>query len=373
MLLLPLNKLYNMGLFELIIALYIGAIIYCANLADLNNTSALAANISYSILPPYGILVRRMLFGLIGMVVLFGIYAARILMLDLTAAQMQELGISPSAATPSSVIFIIVLTVVVGGLSFLLTQSPRIRQRISFLFGNQTRYNPDSLLHLVALVLALCLVGYLFTNFVIGGGLSGVAESVEENGISISSLIFQGVIFVIIACLGVGLAIRRTLPQALERLGLQRPTPQNVLLGVIVGSGLIVLSLIMTHIWMSLVTPEQYAQQSAAAAQIDNQFNTVQAVFLLALSSAVSEEILFRGALQPVFGVVLTTVLFVLFHDQYTLTPAMLIILVVGSGLALLRRYQSTTSAIIAHFVYNFVPIALVILLPRVAQLLGLS
>jgi membrane protease YdiL (CAAX protease family) len=55
------------------------------------------------------------------------------------------------------------------------------------------------------------------------------------------------------------------------------------------------------------------------------------------------------------------------------LTPAMLIILVVGSGLALLRRYQSTTSAIIAHFIYNFVPIALAILLPQAAQLLGLS
>jgi membrane protease YdiL (CAAX protease family) len=373
MLLLPLNKSHNMGLFELIIALYIGAIIYCANLADLNNKSALEATPSYSFLPPYGIVVRRMLFGLIAMVVLFGIYAARILLLDLTTAQMQDLGINPSAATPSSALFIIILTVIVGGASFLLVQSPRIRQRISLLFGRQTRYNPESQLHLVAMVLALCLVGYLFTNFVIGGGLSGVAASVEENGISISSLIFQGIIFIIIACLGVGLAIRRTIPETLERLGLLRPTPQNVLLGVLVGIGLIVMSSVMTRIWMSLVTPEQYAQQSAAAAQIDSQFNTLQAGFLLALSSAVSEEILFRGALQPVFGVVLTTVLFVLFHDQYTLTPAMLIILVVGSGLALLRRYQSTTSAIIAHFVYNFVPIALIYLLPRVAQLLGLS
>ena len=137
--------------------------------------------------------------------------------------------------------------------------------------------------------------------------------------------------------------------------------------------GLIAVSMIMTLIWTKLVTAEQYTQQSAAAAQIDSQFNTVQAAFLLAITSAVSEEILFRGALQPIFGIPLTTVLFVLFHDQYTLTPAMLIILIVGSGLALLRRYQSTTSAIIAHFIYNFVPIALIILLPRAAQLLGLS
>lgn len=115
------------------------------------------------------------------------------------------------------------------------------------------------------------------------------------------------------------------------------------------------------------------AQQSAAAAELENQINSVQAVFILALTSAVSEEILFRGALQPVFGIPLTTVLFVLFHNQYTLTPAMLIILIVGTGLALLRQYQSTTSAIIAHFIYNFVPIALIIVLPQAAQLLGLS
>jgi membrane protease YdiL (CAAX protease family) len=362
-----------MGLFELGITLYIGVMIYFANLADLNNTSALAANMSYSILPPYGTLVRRMLFGLIAMIVLFSIYADRVLMLDLSTSQFKELGINPSAASASSVVFITLLTVIVGVVSLSLVLSPLFRQRIQMLFGDRTHYNPASQLHLVAMVLALSLVGYLFTNFVIGGGLSGVAESIQENGISLSTLIFQGIMFVVVACLGIGLAIRRTLPQALERLGLQRPTPQNVLAGIIVGVALIALSSIMIHIWTKLVTPEQYAQQNAAAAEIDSQFNTLQAAFLLAVTSAVSEEILFRGALQPVFGIPLTTLLFVLFHDQYTLTPAMLIILIVGSGLALLRRYQSTTSAIIAHFIYNFVPIALPILLPQAAKLLGLS
>jgi membrane protease YdiL (CAAX protease family) len=368
----PLNKSYNMGLFELIITLYIGAMIYFANLADFHHTSPLVAETSYLIPSHYEIIVRRMLYGLITMVVLFSIYADRILLLDLSAEQFEELGINPSAVSLSSIIFITVLTFIVSSVSLSLILSPRLRQRIHILFGKHTRYNDDSQVQRVAMILVLCLVGYLFINFVIGGGLSGVAQSIQENGISISSLVFQAIMFIVIACLGVGLAIRRTLPQTLERLGLKRPTPQNVLTGIVVGIALIAVSLIMTLIWTKLVTPEQYAQQSAAAAEIDSQFNTVQAAFLLALTSAVSEEILFRGALQPVFGIPLTTIFFVLFHDQYTLTPAMLIILIVGSGLALLRRYQSTTSAIIAHFVYNFVPIALIILLPQAAQLLGL-
>ncbi len=362
-----------MGLFELIITLYIGVMIYFANLADLHTTSALATTTSYSILPPYSVVVRRMLFGLIAMVVLFGIYADRILLLDLSASQFEELGISPGAVSPTSLVFITILTVIIGIASLYLILSPMLRQRVRVLFGNNAHYNAESQVHLVAMILALCLVAYLFTNFVIGGGLSGVAQSIQENGISLGTLVFQGIMFVMVACLGIGLAIRRTPSQALERLGLKMPTPQNILSGIGAGIGLIILSVIMTLIWIKLVTPEQYAQQSAAAAEIDSQFNTLQSAFLLAIVSSVSEEILFRGALQPIFGMPLTTVLFVLFHNQYTLTPAMLIILVVGSGLALLRHYQSTTSAIITHFVYNFVPIALVILLPQAAQRLGLS
>ena len=362
-----------MGLFELIITLYIGVMIYFANLADLHNTAALATSTSYSSLPPYIIAVRRMLFGLIAMFGLFGIYADRILLLDLTASQFEELGISPSAVSLSSVAFITILTVIVCVASLFLIQSPQLRQRARVLFGSNAHYNPNAQVHLVAMILALCLVAYLFTNFVIGGGLSGVAQSIQENGISLSTLVFQGIMFVMVACLGIGLAIHRTPFQALERLGLKIPTPQNILSGIGAGIGLIILSVIMTLIWTRLVTPEQFAQQSAAASEIDSQFNTLQSAFLLALISSVSEEILFRGALQPIFGIPLTTILFVLFHNQYTLTPAMLIILVVGSGLAFLRRYQNTTSAIIAHFVYNFVPIALVILLPQAAQRLGLS
>lgn len=362
-----------MGLFELIITLYLGVMIYFANLADLHSTSALATSTSFSILPPYITVVRRMIFGLITMVFLFGIYADRVLLLDLSPSQFKELGISPSAVNSSSVIFISALTIIVGLASLSLILWPVVRQRISVLFGSKAHYNPESQVHLVAMILALSLVAYLFTNFVLGGGLNGVAQSVEENGISLGTLVFQGIMFIMVACLGIGLMIRRTVPQSLKRLGLKTPTPQNVLIGIGVGIALIVISVSMTLLWTKLVTPEQYAQQSAAAAEIESQFNTIQAAFLLALTSAVSEEILFRGALQPIFGIPLTTLLFVLFHNQYTLTPAMLIILVVGSGLAFLRRYQGTTSAIIAHFIYNFVPIALVILLPQAAQFLGLS
>jgi len=64
----------------------------------------------------------------------------------------------------------------------------------------------------------------------------------------------------------------------------------------------------------------------------------------------------------------LTSLFFALVHMQYTLTPATLIIFVVAVGLGILRRRQSTTAAIIAHFVYNFVQLALAILAVGVTQ-----
>ncbi len=355
-----------MGLFELLIALFIGAMTYLANLADLQKLNVVSDN-------GYVTIVRRMLLGLIVMVSLYGLYANRILLLDLPSATLQELGINPDAVSTSSFIFITLFTFIICATALSLLYSSGLRIRVQQVFGKQSSYRAESNVHQVAIILALCLIGYLFINFIISGGLEGVAQTIQENGISLTSIIFQGMMFVVIALLGVGLAIRRSLPQTLERLGLQTPTPQNILMGILSGLILIAASLVLTRIWTSIVTVEQYAQQSAAAAEFDNQFNTIPAIFILAITSAVGEEVLFRGALQPIFGLPATTLFFVLFHDQYTLTPAMLIILVIGFGLGLLRRYQGTTSAIIAHFIYNFLPIAIIIALPQLAQSLGIS
>jgi hypothetical protein len=91
-------------------------------------------------------------------------------------------------------------------------------------------------------------------------------------------------------------------------------------------------------------------------------FNTLPLAFLLSVMAAVSEEIIFRGALQPVSGLPLASAFFALSHIQYALTPATLIVFVVGLGLGWLRLRRNTTSAIMAHFVYNFVQLALTVL-----------
>lgn len=73
---------------------------------------------------------------------------------------------------------------------------------------------------------------------------------------------------------------------------------------------------------------------------------------LLSLGVGVGEELLFRGAMQPRFGVVATAVLFAAFHVQYQV-PGILMILLVGLGLGLLKRRTSTTFTTVVHVLYD--------------------
>jgi membrane protease YdiL (CAAX protease family) len=106
---------------------------------------------------------------------------------------------------------------------------------------------------------------------------------------------------------------------------------------------------------------------------LSNSLNTLSAAFVLSLTAALGEEIAFRGALQPIFGLWPTTILFALIHIQYTLTPATLIIIAVGLGLGWLRRKFNTTAAILGHFLYNFMLIALALYGRYVIDTLGVN
>jgi hypothetical protein len=73
---------------------------------------------------------------------------------------------------------------------------------------------------------------------------------------------------------------------------------------------------------------------------------------LVSLAAGVGEEILFRGALQPRLGVVLTAALFASLHVQYQL-PGILMIFVVGLALGFLKQRTSTTFTAVVHVVYD--------------------
>jgi len=85
-----------------------------------------------------------------------------------------------------------------------------------------------------------------------------------------------------------------------------------------------------------------------------NAFSTIPLAFLVATTAAVGEEIFFRGAVQPIFGIIPTSIFFALIHTQVLLSPGIVGIFLISLAFGWLRKKYSTTAAIIAHFIYNF-------------------
>jgi membrane protease YdiL (CAAX protease family) len=80
----------------------------------------------------------------------------------------------------------------------------------------------------------------------------------------------------------------------------------------------------------------------------------VAGAVLVSVSAGVGEEVLFRGALQPRLGIVLSAALFAILHVQYQI-PGILMIFAVGAALGVIKQRTSTTFTILVHVVYDLV------------------
>lgn len=340
----------NLNLFLMILLglAYIGATIYVANQEDTDNKR--------------GQSLRWLLYGVTGLVFVVAVMVLQMAFVDAES-------VAPTAETalpsidPAAAWVNFGLAVISCGVSAGVIASVRVRQTIQRLLGPNVSYNPGSSVHTTAIVLILAVLSVQIGQFVLSGGLSGLAEDIELTGVSPIEPIFNATVFTAVALLGVGLTIRRVPQAALKRLGLRLPTREDTLIGILGGVGLLVLAYFVAVIWALVVTPEQFAEQTAASNQLAQAINTLTLAFIISSMAAIGEEIFFRGALQPVFGLIPTSAFFALVHTQYTFTPAAGLIWIVALGLGWVRQRYSTSAAIIAHFVYNFVPLSLALLL----------
>jgi len=72
----------------------------------------------------------------------------------------------------------------------------------------------------------------------------------------------------------------------------------------------------------------------------------------MAVATGIGEELLYRGALQPVLGIWLTSLIFALGHVQY-LNPFFISIFISGLILGWARNRWGLGTAIWSHFMYN--------------------
>lgn len=220
--------------------------------------------------------------------------------------------------------------------------------------------DPDSPVH----VLALLFCGYIVGNvgmILAQGGLEQIAET--ATAVSITEVLLQPLLFAMAALVGVGLPVRRSLTAVADRLGLTRLNSADLLIGLRWIMVLVALQWVVGAGW-ALLDPTAAEALGGVNDLLLANVDTVWEWLLLALAAGIGEELLFRGALQPVLGLPLTAVVFAIGHVQYGLTPITLLVFVLGIILGRIRQRHSTSLAIFVHAGYNFTLGLIALLVP---------
>lgn len=86
---------------------------------------------------------------------------------------------------------------------------------------------------------------------------------------------------------------------------------------------------------------------------------TLGVALIIGFSAGVGEEVLFRGLMQPVFGVIPAAILFALIHSHYGFTPILVLLGLLGAICGVVRLRFNTTAAILLHGAFDFFSIML--------------
>jgi uncharacterized protein len=172
--------------------------------------------------------------------------------------------------------------------------------------------------------------------------------------LTIADLLAQDIPLLILSFIGVGVFVRRSPREAIERLGLLPPRERRWWLVAILGIGAFIAVAFGIEAVANVVSPAQQKQVSDVTTVLFSRFNNPAAIVFLGLLAGVVEETLFRGALVPRFGVLISALLFAALHTQYAVSFATLEVFVLGVGLGWLRvRSSSTLPCMVTHAGYD--------------------
>lgn len=180
------------------------------------------------------------------------------------------------------------------------------------------------------------------------------AQVTQQPPLTYTDLLAQDIPFFILAFVGVGIFVRRSPRQAAERLGLVPPRAPWWWLVSVAGVAIFLVVAWLIEGVANVVAPEQQKQVTDVSNVLFSHFNNPAAIIFLGVVAGVVEETLFRGALLPRLGVVVTSILFAALHTQYALSFATLEVFVLGLGLGWLRAYSgSTLTCMVTHAGYD--------------------
>jgi len=199
----------------------------------------------------------------------------------------------------------------------------------------------------------------LAINLAPASGQSTVATTVQPSSQpTAESLMLGAVPFLAIGVASVGPSVRRSVREAAERLGFWplRIIPWWVI-GIVAGLVLIPVGDWVATQLSNLTSVQCLQQQVQVQHAIAGTARTTLEQIGVAAAAGVCEETLFRGALQPRFGIFLSSALWASYHLQYTCnglpSASNLYILLLGFVFGALRKWGGLWPAILAHTVYD--------------------
>lgn len=220
-----------------------------------------------------------------------------------------------------------------------------------------TPIDPDSPVHTVALAFVMLVIINLMMT--LGIGLSNLAVLMEDGptatGNSTALMLWvQQIFMALLAFVGVGWWVRRTWAESSARLGLSMPTWRQSLIGFAVGLFMVPAVLLASYLASLVGLGVDPDVERLTEQMIGPLFESpLLGILTIGLAAALGEELLFRGALQPRFGLILTSIIFALVHSNYGISLSTLIVFILGLVLGWARIRYNTSTAMIIHAVYN--------------------
>lgn len=216
--------------------------------------------------------------------------------------------------------------------------------------------DPDSAIDMTGLCVLFAALGLFVANSLESGAANPPDVSVIPS-VSVAALVLQAAVFLAIAYIAVGFPYWRDLRQATERLGIVVPDARTIGLGVAGMFGAFLVAGLAGYLAQQLNPNLDESLNEIVDTMTANVQNPLGAI-ILGASAGIGEEAVFRGALQPRYGMVLPSLLFTMLHGpQYGFNVALLGLFGVSMILALLRKNANTTAAMIAHALYNAVQV----------------
>jgi uncharacterized protein len=224
---------------------------------------------------------------------------------------------------------------------------PPVRQVLSRLMPIDSRSVPDMVGLIVMIGLSIVMIWTIDLTFAEDAG-EGEFEAMGSLG-----LVFQALLLVAIAYFAVGGAINRDLASVRDRLGLHTVTSRQVAISIMLIIPLFMVSALgglLTDVFQPGFTEEIDDIMGDVTADLIN----VQGALLIGLTAGIGEEILFRGAIQPKYGIMFTSIIFTLIHVQYGFSFVLLGVFLTSIIFGIQRQKMNTTACIITHAAYNF-------------------